>query len=193
MCGLVGYAGNKNAESVLIVGLISLEYRGYDSAGIAVIDNGEIEIRKEKGKIKALERILKEKPVYGTVGIGHTRWATHGEPNQINAHPHTDFRNSIALVHNGIIENFQTLKNELLSKNHIFHSNTDTEVLPHLLSEFLRSGKAKTIKEAMLQLFKTIEGKWAISLCCRIPSTTWPIRSSAISSSYRRLKIFAAS
>lgn len=164
MCGLVGYAGGKNAESVLVVGLISLEYRGYDSAGIAVIDRGEIEVRKERGKIKALESLLKEKPVYGTVGIGHTRWATHGEPTQVNAHPHTDFKNSIAVVHNGIIENFLTLKQELLNKNHIFHSNTDTEVIPHIISECLWSGKAKSIKEAMLQLFRTIEGKWAISL-----------------------------
>ena len=161
MCGIVGYAGNKNIESVLIVGLVCLEYRGYDSAGIAAFENGEIEIRKEKGKIKALEAILKEKPVFGNVGIGHTRWATHGEPSTINAHPHTNAKSSIAVVHNGIIENYQKLKNQLLEKGHVFHSDTDTEIIPHLLEEELKSGKS--IQDAFLNLFKTIEGKWAIA------------------------------
>ncbi len=161
MCGIVGYAGNKNIESVLLVGLACLEYRGYDSAGIAAIENGEIEIRKEKGKIKALEAILKERPVFGNIGIGHTRWATHGEPSWINAHPHTDTKSSIAIVHNGIIENYQKLKNQLHTKGHVFHSDTDTEIIPHILEEEIKSGKS--IKEAFLNLFKTIEGKWAIA------------------------------
>ncbi|MCE9501038.1 MAG: glutamine--fructose-6-phosphate transaminase (isomerizing) [Leptospira sp.] len=162
MCGIVGYAGNKNVESVLLVGLICLEYRGYDSAGIAVFDKGDIEIRKEKGKIKALENLLKEKPVDGHIGIGHTRWATHGEPSQINAHPHTDSKTSIAVVHNGIIENYQKLKFQLQSKGHVFHSSTDTEVIPHLLAEELKAGKS--IKDAFLNIFSKIEGKWAISV-----------------------------
>ncbi len=162
MCGIVGYAGNKNIESVLLVGLLCLEYRGYDSAGIAAIENGEIEVRKEKGKIKALESILKERPVFGNVGIGHTRWATHGEPSVINAHPHTDTKSSIAVVHNGIIENYQKIKTNLQKKGHVFHSETDTEVLPHILEDELKSGKS--IKEAFMSLFKTIEGKWAIAV-----------------------------
>ena len=161
MCGIVGYAGNKSVESVLMVGLACLEYRGYDSAGIAVIDNDELEIRKEKGKIKALEALLKEKPVRGNVGVGHTRWATHGEPSQINAHPHTNEKQTIAVVHNGIIENYMQLKVKLQSIGYIFLSNTDTEVISHLLSMELSS--KKTIKEAFLSLFKTIQGKWAIA------------------------------
>ncbi|MBP7283820.1 MAG: glutamine--fructose-6-phosphate transaminase (isomerizing) [Leptospiraceae bacterium] len=161
MCGIVGYAGNKSVESVLMVGLACLEYRGYDSAGIAVIDNDELEIRKEKGKIKALEALLKERPVRGNVGVGHTRWATHGEPSQINAHPHTNEKQTIAVVHNGIIENYMQLKVKLQSIGYIFLSNTDTEVISHLLSMELSS--KKTIKEAFLSLFKTIQGKWAIA------------------------------
>ncbi|MBK8396776.1 MAG: glutamine--fructose-6-phosphate transaminase (isomerizing) [Leptospiraceae bacterium] len=161
MCGIVGYAGNKSVESVLMVGLACLEYRGYDSAGIAVIDNDELEIRKEKGKIKALEALLKEKPVRGNVGVGHTRWATHGEPSQINAHPHANEKQTIAVVHNGIVENYMQLKVKLQSIGYIFLSNTDTEVISHLLS--MELGLKKTIREAFLSLFKTIQGKWAIA------------------------------
>ncbi len=161
MCGIVGYAGNKSVESVLMVGLACLEYRGYDSAGIAVIDHDELEIRKEKGKIKALEALLREKPVRGNVGVGHTRWATHGEPSQINAHPHTNEKQTIAIVHNGIIENYMQLKMKLQSLGYIFLSNTDTEVISHLLSMELSA--KKTVKEAFLSLFKTIQGKWAIA------------------------------
>lgn len=160
MCGIVGYAGNKNAESVLVVGLLCLEYRGYDSSGIAVIKNSEIAVRKEKGKIRDLEVLLKRKPVGGNVGIGHTRWATHGEPSQVNAHPHTDSRSSIAVVHNGIIENFYQLKNELISKGHVFHSQTDTEIFPHLLEENLQT--VDTIEKAFTKMFNQVEGKWAI-------------------------------
>jgi glucosamine--fructose-6-phosphate aminotransferase (isomerizing) len=161
MCGIVGYAGNKSVESVLMVGLACLEYRGYDSAGIAVIDHDELEIRKEKGKIKALEALLREKPVRGNVGVGHTRWATHGEPSQINAHPHTNEKQTIAIVHNGIIENYMQLKMKLQSLGYIFLSNTDTEVISHILSMELSA--KKTVKEAFLSLFKTIQGKWAIA------------------------------
>ncbi|HMV41069.1 MAG TPA: glutamine--fructose-6-phosphate transaminase (isomerizing) [Leptospiraceae bacterium] len=162
MCGIVGYAGNKSVESVLMVGLACLEYRGYDSAGIAVIDNDELEIRKEKGKIKALEALLKEKPVRGNVGVGHTRWATHGEPSQINAHPHTNEKQTIAVVHNGIIENYMQLKTKLQSLGYIFQSSTDTEVISHLLS--MELSQKKSIKEAFLSLFKMIQGKWAIAV-----------------------------
>ncbi len=161
MCGIVGYAGNKSVESVLMVGLACLEYRGYDSAGIAVIDNDEIEIRKEKGKIKALEALLREKPVRGNVGVGHTRWATHGEPTQINAHPHTNEKQTIAIVHNGIVENYMQLKLKLQSLGYIFQSSTDTEVISHLLSMEINS--KKTVKDSLLSVFKTIQGKWAIA------------------------------
>lgn len=162
MCGIVGYAGSKNVESVLIVGLACLEYRGYDSAGIAVLDNDEIIIRKEKGKIKALESLLKEKPVNGNVGVGHTRWATHGEPSKINAHPHTNEKQNIAVVHNGIIENYIELKNNLQAKGYRFVSSTDTEIIPHLLNEEIKSGK--NIEQALISIFKRIVGKWAIAV-----------------------------
>jgi glucosamine--fructose-6-phosphate aminotransferase (isomerizing) len=161
MCGIVGYAGNKSVESVLIVGLACLEYRGYDSAGIAVIEDDEIVIRKEKGKIKALESLLKEKPVRGNVGVGHTRWATHGEPSKINAHPHVNQNQSIAVAHNGIIENYLELKNYLQSKGYRFQSSTDTEVIPNLLQDELKSGKS--IKDSFIHLFKRILGKWAFT------------------------------
>src|SRR6185295_6195074 len=113
MCGIVGYVGSKLADSVLLFGLYRLEYRGYDSAGVAVLDDGEIEIRKDQGKIRNLEKLLKEHPVEGTVGIGHTRWATHGEPSAINAHPQYNSQQNIAVVHNGIIENYDMIRKEL--------------------------------------------------------------------------------
>lgn len=161
MCGIVGYIGNKSVNSVLIVGLIRLEYRGYDSAGLAVIDNGELEIRKEKGKIKNLEETLKNFPVEGNIGIGHTRWATHGEPSKINAHPHIDCNQKIAVCHNGIIENHLHLKQELQKKGHLFRSETDTEVIPHLIEEELNHSK-KNLKEVIPEMIKKIEGKYAI-------------------------------
>lgn len=134
MCGIVGYVGAKLADSVLLFGLYRLEYRGYDSAGVAVLDEGEIEVRKDQGKIRNLERLLKEHPVEGSIGIGHTRWATHGEPNPVNAHPHYDSTRSIAVVHNGIIENFDIIRRDLQKKNILFVSETDTEVIPQLLN-----------------------------------------------------------
>ena len=152
MCGIVGYVGSKLADSVLLFGLYRLEYRGYDSAGVAVIDEGEIEVRKDQGKIRNLEKLLKEHPVEGNLGIGHTRWATHGEPNSVNAHPQFDTTKSIAVVHNGIIENFDTIRRDLQKKNVIFVSETDTEVIPQLLNFF-----GKEIKNDYDLLKKTIE------------------------------------
>jgi glucosamine--fructose-6-phosphate aminotransferase (isomerizing) len=152
MCGIVGYVGSKLADSVLLFGLYRLEYRGYDSAGVAVIDEGEIEVRKDQGKIRNLEKLLKEHPVEGNLGIGHTRWATHGEPNSVNAHPQFDTTKSIAVVHNGIIENFDTIRRELQKKNVIFVSETDTEVIPQLLN-FI----GKEIKDNYDLMKKTIE------------------------------------
>ncbi len=159
MCGIVAYIGSKSVNSVLLVGLTRLEYRGYDSAGVAVIDNGEIQIRKERGKIKDLEALLQSHPVEGTAGIGHTRWATHGEPNRTNAHPHTDGTGRVAVVHNGIIENHYELRQELLREGHVFHSETDTEVIPHLIEHELRAGA--TIEEALFRAMQRLHGRYA--------------------------------
>ncbi|MBI3394884.1 MAG: glutamine--fructose-6-phosphate transaminase (isomerizing) [Spirochaetia bacterium] len=159
MCGIVAYIGPKSVDSVLLVGLTRLEYRGYDSAGIAVVDKGELEIRKERGKIKDLEELLHDRPVEGSVGIGHTRWATHGEPNRVNAHPHVDGSGKVAVVHNGIIENHHALRHELLKTGHVFHSQTDTEVIPHMMEEQMKRGKKAP--EALQAVVASLEGKYA--------------------------------
>ncbi len=139
MCGIVGYIGDKSAREVVVEGLHRLEYRGYDSAGVAVINgDGRIDIRREVGKLSRLRKLLEEKPVDGHIGIGHTRWATHGRPSAYNAHPHTDCDGDIVLVHNGIVENFLDLRRELEAKGHIFRSETDTEVIVHLVEEYLK-------------------------------------------------------
>ncbi|MFN3394100.1 MAG: glutamine--fructose-6-phosphate aminotransferase, partial [Candidatus Thermochlorobacter sp.] len=134
MCGIVGYIGNKNAAPILIEGLKRLEYRGYDSAGIALL-NGHLEVHKRKGKVTDLEQSLPEDLLYATIGIGHTRWATHGEPSDINAHPHISGDGTIAIIHNGIIENYAAIRTQLLRKGHHFKGETDTEVLAHLIEE----------------------------------------------------------
>ena len=135
MCGIVGYIGERDALPVLLNGLKRLEYRGYDSAGIAVI-NGALDVRKKAGKVSALDALLQSDPISGTIGIGHTRWATHGAPNDLNAHPHTDAAQDIALIHNGIIENYVALKKKLLADGYTFASETDTEVLVVLIRAF---------------------------------------------------------
>ena len=135
MCGIVGYIGAQQAQDILLDGLSRLEYRGYDSAGIAVMDGGVIRLSKAKGRLANLAARVASNPLPGTIGIGHTRWATHGEPNDINAHPHTDCTNKIAVVHNGIIENFAELREELIAKGHTFTSDTDTECIAHLVEE----------------------------------------------------------
>lgn len=168
MCGIVAYIGNKQCKDILINGLKRLEYRGYDSAGIGILScsNGDksmkIKIVKEAGKIKMLEELLKDIEIDGVCGIGHTRWATHGEPTRINAHPHTDCTNKIAVVHNGIIENYGQLKKDLVKKGHIFLSQTDTEVLPHLLEEYLKNESGGNFQLAMQKLLKVIKGSGAI-------------------------------
>ena len=135
MCGIVGYIGSKNASPILMEGLERLSYRGYDSAGVAVIGpDGKIGVRKAKGRLENLAGLLKESPVSGTIGIGHTRWATHGEPSDLNAHPHTDVKGGIAVVHNGIIENHAALRRHLEQTGAKFVSQTDTEVIAHLLN-----------------------------------------------------------
>jgi len=134
MCGIVGYVGRSEAAPILLDGLRRLEYRGYDSAGVAIVDGDRVETRKCAGRIAALAKLMAEKPASGSFGISHTRWATHGKVNDENAHPHFDASGKIALVHNGVIENYQALKEQLnRDGNHDFHSQTDTEVLAHLI------------------------------------------------------------
>jgi len=136
MCGIVAYLGKKVAQPILIEGLKRLEYRGYDSAGVALLGSGAIRIKKTSGRISALEEILDEPNTAETFGIGHTRWATHGEPNAVNAHPHLDHTGKIAVVHNGIIENYGTLKTWLQNEGTEFASETDTEVIANLIGYF---------------------------------------------------------
>lgn len=157
MCGIVGYIGEKNAETILINGLKKLEYRGYDSAGIAIIANENIESAKKAGKLVYLEEVLNENPLVGQVGIGHTRWATHGGPSDKNAHPHLSPNKKFAIVHNGIIENFQELKETYL-KGHTFLSETDTEVVAHLLEVFDTGDLEDTVQEVL----SLIEGSYAL-------------------------------
>ena len=144
MCGIIGYVGKKAAAPILLEGLRRLEYRGYDSAGVAVLDGDELLVRKKKGKIsEGLAPLLKSQPVAGNLGIGHTRWATHGPPSDINSHPHLDQSGRIAVVHNGVIENYDALRQKLLATGHKFKSDTDTEVLAHLIGDYYekRCGK----------------------------------------------------
>jgi len=136
MCGIIGYVGRKTASPILLEGLRRLEYRGYDSAGLAVLDEDALAVRKKKGRIDAgLGRLLQTSPLAGHLGIGHTRWATHGVPADENSHPHLDASGKIAVVHNGVIENYDALKQRLVRAGHKFQSTTDTEVLAHLIGE----------------------------------------------------------
>lgn len=152
MCGIVGYVGNKNAQEVILQGLEKLEYRGYDSSGIAVNGNEHIEYKKLKGRLSVLENYLKEKPLVGNVGIGHTRWATHGAPSDVNSHPHLNEQETIAVVHNGIIENYSVLKEELIKKGYKFKSQTDTEVVVHLLDSLYDGDLLSTVFKATERL-----------------------------------------
>src|ERR1700744_866195 len=138
MCGIVGIAGSGDVAPVILEALRRLEYRGYDSAGIATLVNGEIERRRSPGKLSKLDAVLKKDPLSGHTGIGHTRWATHGAPTQANAHPHATAR--VAIVHNGIIENFRELRDELTARGHIFESQTDSEVAAHLVTDNMDKG-----------------------------------------------------
>ncbi len=158
MCGIVGYKGSKDAFDVLISGLKRLEYRGYDSAGMAIIANGKLYRYREKGKVKDLENLYRKNTKKSSIGIAHTRWATHGNPSEENAHPHSDCKRKIAIVHNGIIENYVEIKNYLKKKGHKFESQTDTEVVPHLIEENL---KKSTPFEAVLKTVNKLEGSFA--------------------------------
>ncbi|MGD9551520.1 MAG: glutamine--fructose-6-phosphate transaminase (isomerizing) [Candidatus Caldatribacteriota bacterium] len=161
MCGIIGYIGDKNVLPILMQGLKKLEYRGYDSAGIAVLDkNNSIKIEKCKGKIKNLEELLKKTNIYGTIGLGHTRWATHGSPNDINAHPHCSKNSEIVVVHNGIIENYLTIKDILLSRGYQFLSDTDTEVLPHLIQDNYQGDLTEAVRKSL----KKVKGSYALGV-----------------------------
>ena len=162
MCGIVGYIGHRQADALIIKGLERLEYRGYDSAGIAIL-NDTLSIWKKKGKVSALRKEIKQNDTTGTVGIGHTRWATHGEPNDVNAHPHTGGNGRLALVHNGIIENYAVLKNALIAEGHTFESETDTEVLVHLIEEIQDEGDLPLAEAVRLALVR-VEGAYAIAV-----------------------------
>ncbi|MCQ9206786.1 MAG: class II glutamine amidotransferase, partial [Omnitrophica bacterium] len=149
MCGIIGYTGKKDAATVLMGGLKRLEYRGYDSAGLAIVRNGSITSSKEPGKLQVLANELKHCPLKGNTGIGHSRWATHGIPNKINAHPHLSSSGKIAVVHNGIIENHQHLKRELLREGHAFVSDTDTEIIPNLIAKFYRGDLLEAVRRSV--------------------------------------------
>ncbi|NOX90787.1 MAG: glutamine--fructose-6-phosphate transaminase (isomerizing) [Calditrichaeota bacterium] len=161
MCGIVGYLGNREAAPILINGLKRLEYRGYDSAGIATIHDETIHIIKEVGKIRKLEEALAHDMPPGLLGIGHTRWATHGKPNKVNAHPHSDCHNNIILIHNGIIENFSSLKTVLQQSGHIFRTETDTEVIAHLIEELY---DGIHFEEAFREALLKIEGTFGVAV-----------------------------
>ncbi len=160
MCGIVGYIGSKNATNILIEGLRKLEYRGYDSAGVAVVHDGIIDLRRSPGKLSFLEGVLQKQPVNGTLGLGHTRWATHGRPSEENAHPHTSCNGKMVVVHNGIIENYIELKKQLSAKGHQFKSQTDTEVLAHLVEENFKGD----LGQAVLATLKQIQGSYALGV-----------------------------
>src|SRR5574344_2739199 len=164
MCGIVGYVGYRQATPVLINALKKLEYRGYDSAGIAVFDGEDIIVRKAKGALKVLESRIANETIKGSMGIGHTRWATHGEPSDIKAHPQTNVSGTIAVVHNGIIENYAKLKEWLQSQGVVFRSQTDTEVIAHLL-KFYYEGD---IFQAVFQTLSRLDGPSAFGVS-RVP------------------------
>lgn len=146
MCGIVGYIGNRNVQPILIDGLSKLEYRGYDSAGIAVLERNSLDVRKAEGRLANLIGKLERSPLKGTIGIGHTRWATHGGPSDANSHPHTDMSGKFSVVHNGIIENYMNLKEELISKGIVFESETDSEVIAHLLADLYDGDIVSTVR-----------------------------------------------
>jgi glucosamine--fructose-6-phosphate aminotransferase (isomerizing) len=163
MCGIVGYVGDKFVDSLLVAGLERLEYRGYDSAGIATLNGGRLRIKKTPGKIQLLKEKLKEDPLGGELGIGHTRWATHGEATLENAHPHTDCRGEIAVIHNGIIENFEKLREKLITEGHIFKTDTDTEVIAHLIEKFLEDDLHLAVRKSL----KFLKGSYALAIISR--------------------------
>ena len=168
MCGIVGYVGHRDAVSLILPGLRRLEYRGYDSAGIATVSRMSLEVRKATGKIADLEALLAADRPEGTVGVGHTRWATHGRPSDANAHPHLDCRSEVAIVHNGIIENYRELRKKLVAEGHRFRSQTDTEVIAHLIERYQTNGLAG----AVLRAARDLQGAYAVAcIASNAPNT----------------------
>lgn len=163
MCGIVGYIGKRNAQEVILQGLERLEYRGYDSSGIAINTEKGIQYKKFKGRLSVLKNYLKENPISGNLGIGHTRWATHGEPSDINAHPHLNETETIAVVHNGIIENYVSLREELISKGYKFKSQTDTEVVAHLIDSYYEGD----LLEAVFKAVDRLKGAYALGVIAK--------------------------
>ena len=162
MCGIVGYIGDREAQDILVKGLSRLEYRGYDSAGIAIV-NGHLGVRKKEGKIARLSEDLRGNGLSGKLGIGHTRWATHGPPNDLNAHPHVSTDGSFALVHNGIIENYTSLRDMLSERGYRFVSQTDTEVLVRLIEDVVAQ-TGLTLGKAVRQALSQVKGTYGIAL-----------------------------
>ena len=162
MCGIVGFIGNQEATPIILDGLKRLEYRGYDSAGICTIQSGCSEIRRSQGKLFNLERLLLERPLTGTLGIGHTRWATHGRPSETNAHPH--MAGPITVVHNGIIENYLELKEQLRAMGHTFKSETDTEVISHLVEQKYK--QCRNFEQAVRDTLAELKGAYAVCILC---------------------------
>ncbi len=178
MCGIIGYIGKQQATPILVEGLRRLEYRGYDSAGVAVLQNRELSTRKKKGKIdEGLAKLVQTNPIYGQVGMGHTRWATHGPPTDENSHPHLDESGKLAIVHNGVIENFDSLKQRFLKEGHTFKSATDTEVLAHLIGHhyalLATAGQAAwngegihPLTQAVMNALREVIGTYGIGVIC---------------------------
>jgi glucosamine--fructose-6-phosphate aminotransferase (isomerizing) len=167
MCGIVAYCGEKEAQPLLLEGLHRLEYRGYDSSGLAILNGAGLRVVKKRGRIANLEAALAEDPCHGSLGISHTRWATHGEPSDVNAHPHLDQSGQLALVHNGVIENYHTLKNRLLALGHTFHSETDTEVLAHLVGHYydtLEEDSGNRLEAALKKALREVTGTYGVAL-----------------------------
>ena len=160
MCGIIGYVGTREVVPVLIGGLKKLEYRGYDSAGIAVVNGSGVEIVRAEGKLSNLEQKLGDAELHGTFGMGHTRWATHGKPNENNAHPHRDCSGNVVVIHNGIIENFLPLKQQLQKDGHQFQTETDTEVVAHLIESKITAGKSfiEAVRASLKELTEQGEG-----------------------------------
>ena len=164
MCGIVGYIGHREAYPIIINGLKRLEYRGYDSAGIALYDGSKIQLAKTKGKVVDLEaQVAKDITTNGSLGIGHTRWATHGVPNDVNSHPHYSNSGDLVIIHNGIIENYASIKIELIKRGYVFHSDTDTEVLVNLIEEIKNKQGVKLGKAVQIALNEVV-GAYAIAV-----------------------------
>jgi len=159
MCGIIGFIGNEPAASIVLQGLLKLEYRGYDSAGLASINNGRLHLKKDEGRIEEINARYRLSKLPGSIAIAHTRWATHGGVNRKNAHPHSDCTGQIAVVHNGIVDNYREMRRNLESKGHVFTSETDTEVIPHLMEDYLNEGS--TFERAVRMTSQQLNGSYA--------------------------------